>query len=246
MLNLVVFIVVSAGILFVSRGGLRAGVAGLYQPAALELLLILALLQGPHWFEAPFSAPEAVSALLLALALLLGVAAWLGREPARGEADPSAGPAALEAASAGAVAVVAAGSPANEAGAAADPAPPGDAVADPPPLGDAVADPPASGDGAAVVEPGKAPTSAPVSTRGIYRAIRQPAYAAGLCFGWGALCQGLARVDATVFLGACLLTCASLLLIAAARAREADLYARWGTAYADYLKATKMFIPFLF
>jgi protein-S-isoprenylcysteine O-methyltransferase Ste14 len=169
MVNLIIFVVGSAGILFVSRGSLRAGADGLYQPAALELLLILALLQGTHWFEAPLSAPQAVSGLLLALAVALGAAAWLGKQPN-----------------------------------------------------------------------GSAPG------RGIYRAIRQPAYAALLCFGWGVLCQGLARVDNLVFLGACLLTCATLLLIAAARTRETELYLRWGAEYGDYLKSTKMFIPFLF
>lgn len=160
---LILFFLGSAGLLFAARGSLRAG-TGWYLLAALELLLILTLMQAAAWLGGPGGRPGAAPVGLGLLALALAVAGWLGRG----------------------------------------------------------------------------------ARRGIYRFIRHPCYTAALVWGWGVFCQGLANVDSRVFLGACLLTCASLLLIAAARAQEAEQYARLGAEYADYLKSTKMFIPFLF
>ena len=173
MLNLVFFFILSAVILLLSRTSAGAGGAEwIYRPAALELLLILTLLQREHWFEQPFSTPQLFSWLFLMIALGLAVSAWLPRGANSG--------------------------------------------------------------------------ATPLARRGIYRLIRHPFYAALLFLGWGVFFKSLARIDGLAFLEALLLACATLLLISAARVEETDDYARWGAEYTGYLKATKMFIPFLF
>jgi protein-S-isoprenylcysteine O-methyltransferase Ste14 len=74
---------------------------------------------------------------------------------------------------------------------------------------------------------------------GAYRYIRHPLYASLTLFGWGAF---LKDVD---FLGFVLATAATVFLIATARYEEGFNLERFGTAYSDYMKRTKMFIPFL-
>jgi protein-S-isoprenylcysteine O-methyltransferase Ste14 len=81
--------------------------------------------------------------------------------------------------------------------------------------------------------------------RGIYKAVRHPFYAAALFTGWGFFAKSLASFDNASMLYACLLTGASLFLVSAARADEAADYARFGAAYALYIKASKMLIPFV-
>ncbi len=76
-------------------------------------------------------------------------------------------------------------------------------------------------------------------TAGVYRFIRHPLYASLICLAWGALLKRV--VPSTIILSAA----ATLLLYATARLEEAFNLAKFGSAYADYVRRTKMFVPFL-
>lgn len=78
-------------------------------------------------------------------------------------------------------------------------------------------------------------------TVGAYRWIRHPLYASLLTLGWGAWLKdplGLASIALAVG--------ATAFLLATAMAEERENLNRFGTAYADYMKHTRRFIPFLF
>jgi hypothetical protein len=81
--------------------------------------------------------------------------------------------------------------------------------------------------------------------RGIYKVVRHPFYAAALLTGWGLFSQSLAIFDNAAVIYAFLLTGASLFLVSSARADETTDYLRFGTAYALYIKTSKMLIPFI-
>jgi protein-S-isoprenylcysteine O-methyltransferase Ste14 len=74
---------------------------------------------------------------------------------------------------------------------------------------------------------------------GVYRYIRHPLYASLLFFGWGVFCKGL---DLLSFL---LALTATTFLIVTARYEERFNIAYFGSAYAEYMKRTKMFVPLL-
>ena len=77
-------------------------------------------------------------------------------------------------------------------------------------------------------------------TTGIYRYIRHPLYSSLFLLTWGtffklpSLWGGLLAVTATVF------------LILTAKADEAECTNFFGPQYQEYMKRTKMFLPFLF
>lgn len=74
MFKLIIFAVVSVGIVFVSRFSLRDSRShGFFRFFAFESILILILLNSEHWFSDPFSTPQIVSWLLLLISLLLAV-----------------------------------------------------------------------------------------------------------------------------------------------------------------------------
>ena len=74
MLKLVVFAVVSVGLVFVSWPSLRDRRShGFYRFFAWESLLTLILLNAEYWFQAPFSVPQIASWLLLLTSLVLAV-----------------------------------------------------------------------------------------------------------------------------------------------------------------------------
>ena len=74
MLKLLVFIVVSAGFVYVSRASLRAPRShGFYRFFAWEAVLVLFLLNVDMWFYEPFSVTQIVSWFLLAISLVLVV-----------------------------------------------------------------------------------------------------------------------------------------------------------------------------
>jgi len=77
-------------------------------------------------------------------------------------------------------------------------------------------------------------------TTGIYRYIRHPLYSSLLFLTWGVFFKSL------TWLGALLGSAATLLLIATARADEAESTRFFGPSYQAYMKQTKMFVPFLF
>jgi hypothetical protein len=74
MFKLIIFAVVSAGIVFVSWASLRDPRShGFYRFFAFESILVLLLLNLDHWFRGPFSVHQIVSWLLLFSSLALAV-----------------------------------------------------------------------------------------------------------------------------------------------------------------------------
>ncbi|MBU0566479.1 isoprenylcysteine carboxylmethyltransferase family protein [bacterium] len=72
MLKLIIFIIVSAGISYISRASLRFPHShGFYRFFAWEAILALILLNMEHWFRNPFSMRQIVSWLLLIASLFL-------------------------------------------------------------------------------------------------------------------------------------------------------------------------------
>jgi len=77
-------------------------------------------------------------------------------------------------------------------------------------------------------------------TEGAYRYIRHPLYSSLLFLTWGIFFKYPVALSAAMALAA---TC---FLIATARADEAECIRFFGPSYEQYMKRTKMFIPFLF
>lgn len=77
-------------------------------------------------------------------------------------------------------------------------------------------------------------------TGGIYRFIRHPLFCSLLLLAWGIACK---RPGVTSFALAAL---ASVLLYLAARRDEAECIAFFGDAYRQYMRRSRMFVPFLF
>jgi len=82
-------------------------------------------------------------------------------------------------------------------------------------------------------------TTALVAT-GMYRYIRHPMYASLLALAWGAALKDLSATSLVVALAA------SLSLIATALAEERENLAHFGPSYAEYMKTSRRFIPFVF
>ncbi len=78
-------------------------------------------------------------------------------------------------------------------------------------------------------------------TDGIYRYIRHPLYSSLLFLAWGIFFK-----DMTSWAGVGLALAATLFLTLTARAEEGEDIRFFGTAYQDYMRRTKMFVPFLF
>jgi protein-S-isoprenylcysteine O-methyltransferase Ste14 len=76
-------------------------------------------------------------------------------------------------------------------------------------------------------------------TTGAYRYIRHPLYSSLLFLAWGVFFK------APSWLGGLLAVTATLFLVATARVEEAENLRFFGEAYQEYIKRTKMFIPFL-
>jgi protein-S-isoprenylcysteine O-methyltransferase Ste14 len=77
-------------------------------------------------------------------------------------------------------------------------------------------------------------------TTGAYGYIRHPLYSSLLFLAWGAFFK------APSWLGGLLALAATLFLAATARVEEAENIRFFGEEYREYMKQTKMFIPFLF
>ena len=75
---------------------------------------------------------------------------------------------------------------------------------------------------------------------GIYRFIRHPLYASLLYLAWGIFFKSPSLLDG------CLAVVATAFLYATARADEAECLVKFGGQYNDYMKKTKMFVPFVF
>jgi len=76
---------------------------------------------------------------------------------------------------------------------------------------------------------------------GAYRYIRHPLYASLLALVWAACLK-----DPSAIAGMALALGASGFLIATSIAEERENLARFGASYADYMKRTRRFVPFLF
>ncbi len=77
-------------------------------------------------------------------------------------------------------------------------------------------------------------------TRGIYRFIRHPLYLSLILLTWGTFFKSPSILDG------CLALVATAFLYATARADESECLGKFGQEYAGYMKATRMFIPFIF
>lgn len=77
-------------------------------------------------------------------------------------------------------------------------------------------------------------------TTGAFGYVRHPLYASLLLLAWGAFLKDPSWVGLGLAAGA------TALLVATARAEEAENVRYFGTEYVDYMRRTKRFIPFLF
>ena len=77
-------------------------------------------------------------------------------------------------------------------------------------------------------------------TSGIYHYIRHPLYSSLLLLAWGIFFK------LPSWLGGALVVAATGFLVLTARADEAECTQFFGAAYRDYMKKTRMFIPYLF
>ena len=74
---------------------------------------------------------------------------------------------------------------------------------------------------------------------GIFRYIRHPMYASLLLFSWGLFFKQPSLA------GGLLATCANIFLITASRVEERENISYFGEAYREYMKRTKMYLPFI-
>jgi protein-S-isoprenylcysteine O-methyltransferase Ste14 len=77
-------------------------------------------------------------------------------------------------------------------------------------------------------------------TDGVYRYIRHPLYGSLLCLAWGAFLKEV-TVSSVVLIGV-----ATVCLVATAMADEIECVRYFGRPYEEYMRRTKMFVPFLF
>ena len=77
-------------------------------------------------------------------------------------------------------------------------------------------------------------------TSGIYQFIRHPLYSSLLFLAWGTFFKEL------TWFGGILALISTVFLVATARADEAECMRYFGPDYQEYMKHTKMFIPYLF
>lgn len=77
-------------------------------------------------------------------------------------------------------------------------------------------------------------------TAGAYRYIRHPMYAALLFLAWGAFLKDISWPSVALVSGA------SIALFLTALRDEAECSRYFGTAYAEYMKTSKRFVPFVF
>ncbi len=75
---------------------------------------------------------------------------------------------------------------------------------------------------------------------GAYKYIRHPLYASLFYLGWGIYFKHISLE------GGALALAISFLLIGTAKTEERENVAKFGAGYEDYMKSTRMFVPFLF
>ncbi|MEK7249602.1 MAG: isoprenylcysteine carboxylmethyltransferase family protein, partial [Bacteroidota bacterium] len=77
-------------------------------------------------------------------------------------------------------------------------------------------------------------------TLGAYKYIRHPLYCSLLLGAWGAFLKDVSPLSIGLVIAA------SAFLVETAKVEETENVKRFGQEYADYMKETKMFIPFLY
>ena len=77
-------------------------------------------------------------------------------------------------------------------------------------------------------------------TDGIYRYIRHPLYSSLFILSWGIFFKRPSLPGVLLAIGA------SILLVATAKRDEAECIQTFGAEYGEYMKRTRMFIPYLF
>lgn len=77
-------------------------------------------------------------------------------------------------------------------------------------------------------------------TSGIYRYIRHPLYSSLFLLTWGIYFKFVS------WLGTALAVIATVFLILTAKADEVECTKFFGTEYVEYMKSTKMFVPYVF
>jgi protein-S-isoprenylcysteine O-methyltransferase Ste14 len=76
-------------------------------------------------------------------------------------------------------------------------------------------------------------------TSGIYKFIRHPLYSSLFLLAWGIFFKAPSQTGITLTL------LATLFLYATAKADEAECVQTFGTEYQEYMKRTKMFVPYV-
>lgn len=186
MLRLIVFVVLSGGLGYVSRASLRAPRShGFYRFFGWESILGLFFLNFESfeaWFRDPFSFHQLVSWFLL-VASLVPLAYGVHHLRALGRADTQRG---------GEVPLI-----------------------------------------------GIEKTTQLVTT-GVFKYIRHPLYSSLLLLAWGVFFKNPS------WAGGGLALAATAFLLATAKVEESENVCYFGVAYREYMRQTKMFIPFLF
>ena len=77
-------------------------------------------------------------------------------------------------------------------------------------------------------------------SEGVYRYIRHPIYASGFYGAWGVFFKDPSWAGALLAMGA------TGFWVAAARTEEAECIRAFGAPYRDYVRHTKMFVPYVF
>lgn len=77
-------------------------------------------------------------------------------------------------------------------------------------------------------------------TEGAYRYIRHPLYSSLFFLGWGMFFKDPS------WLGGLLAAASTVFLVATARIEEAENIRFFGAVYQDYIRRTRMFVPFVF
>lgn len=153
---------------------------GFYRFFVFEGLLLLILLNHPHWFKDPFSPLHIFSWLLLLASIFFVTHSFVMLKKRGGHAEREAMP-----------------------------------------------------------ENYSFENTAQIVEDGLYRYIRHPMYASLLFLGWGAFFKHISLLTVILIL------LVSAFLIAVARVEERENLKFFGPEYADYMRQTKMFIPWL-
>lgn len=181
MIRILLFFIISLFLLYFSRHSLKnPGTHGFYRFFAFEGILLLVLINHPHWFSNPFAPRHILSWLLLGTSIYFVVQSVLLLKKMGGHADREETP-----------------------------------------------------------ENHSFENTVNVVEEGLYKYVRHPMYSSLLFLGWGAFFKQVTPLTTIlVFLVTGFLT-------AAAKVEEKENNRFFGNVYSEYMKRTKMFVPWL-